>query len=333
MANLPKEDGGEIDVNFDFKNKRETESEIYGDFFNTDSYDTTDATKTDLPTTESQELTDNSNDSDNADQTTGSNTPPENEGESVASGATKIETNTIWPTTSTSKSEESEEKSDNESTGSSYKTYAVGEHEYLETSVLTKTVVTTPFDNMDTTPTESVSAEAKYTQNDEYTTISQQTKINNESLDNSALTIEDDSSKTLTEKSTREYKKETTDMNAKENTGGCEDPVTVQAFVESSDKQQETITENVIDVTSTNNDETEDHIKESTDNLERSTFLKQSIRHDFSIVQSNMLKAAESVNNVMESLRLALENTVENILNSFSNLNEKDRRNEIKSEE
>lgn len=279
-----KEDGSETDVNFDFKSGKETDPEIYGDFFNTDSYDTTDATKTDLPTTESQELTDNSNNSDNAGQTTGPNTPSENEEESVASGATEMEVNTIWTTTPTSKSEESEEKRDDESTGSFHKTYAVSEHENLETSVPTNTVVTTPFDSMDTSPTDPVSAETEYTQNVEYTTISQRTKVNNESSDNSASTIEDDSSKALTEKSTREYNKETTDMNAKENTEGCE------VFDESSDKQQETITENVKDITSTNNVETEGYIKESTGNLGRSTFLKQSIRHHFTIVQSKMLK-------------------------------------------
>lgn len=292
-----EEDGGEVDVDFDFKGnfKRKADPEIYGDFFSTDSYDATEATKTDPPTTESQELTDNSNDSDDADQTTGSNTPSENEGESVASGATEMETNTIWTTTSTSKPEESEEKSDDESAGSFYKTYAVGEYEYLETSVLTETVPTTPFDNMDTTPTDRVSAGAKYTQNDgmvdgEYTTISQRTKINTESSDNSASTIGDGSSKTLTEKSAGEYNKETTDMNTKESTEGCEDSVTMQVFDKSSDKQQETITENVKDITSTNNVETEDHIKESTGNLRRSTFLKQTIRHHFNIVQSNILK-------------------------------------------
>ncbi|VDL59059.1 unnamed protein product, partial [Hymenolepis diminuta] len=211
--------------------------------------------------------------------------------------------------------------------------YAVGEHEYLKTSVPTKAVVTTPFDSVDTTSTYPVSAETEYTQNDEHTTIPQQTKINNESTDNFASTIEDDSSKALTETSTGEYNEETTDMSAKESTERCEEPVTLQVFDESSDKQQETITENVKDITSTNNAETEDYIKESTDDLERSSLLKQSIRHHFSIVQSKMLKASESVNNVMESLRLALENTVENILNSLSNFNEKDRRNEIKSEE
>nr|CDS29182.1 hypothetical protein HmN_000858500 [Hymenolepis microstoma] len=320
-------DDEEIDRVFRNKFNRTTDLETTDNFSNS-----TDGTTTDPSTMKFQELTDNWNDSSNVNQATVSKTLAENEGEFTALVATEMKTNAILTESSTSKSDELKEEIDYASTEPIYETYSESERANSENSDLTKSYIATHSDNMDSTPTDPVISEGEYTKNDrmiysESKTISQWAETNKE-MDNSALTIEYDSSKSVSEDSTLEQHEE----NTEEYTERCEDFVTDQVLDEGSDKEQEKVTEDDKVIISTNDTETEASLEGTTGSLRRFTSLTQNIRHHFSIVRSNIIKAAESMDSVMESLRLALESAVENLFDSFSNLNEKDLRNEAKSE-
>ncbi|VDN97989.1 unnamed protein product [Rodentolepis nana] len=326
----------EIDLDFKNKFKREVVPEETGNFPDIIASDSTDGPTTDPSTMILHKITANWNDSSNVDQKTASHTQAGYEEEYTTSVMTDMETNAILTTISTSNRDELEDTIDGESTDSVSETYLEGERTNSENSDLTRSYTATYSDIMDSAPTDPFISEGKYTKNDEvidseFTTISQRTETNSKT-DYSTSTIAYDSSKNVSEDSIMEQNQENTELRFKEHTERCEDSITDQVINEISDKGQKRIIEVGKDIISTNGIETEAPIEGTTDSLRESASLTRNIRHHFSIVRSNLIKAAESVDNVMDSLRTALESAFENLLDSFSNLNEKDQRNEIKYE-